>query len=47
MVKIWKEQKNNDVACLIVATLQWECNTKKEALKIVEEMITLKKLKAL
>lgn len=42
-----KTIKNNDVACSVVATLQWECNTKKEALKSVVEMITLKKLKVL
>ncbi len=41
MVKIWKKKwkkmktikKKNGVACSVVATLQWECNTKKEALK--------------
>jgi len=40
-------KQNNDVVCSIIATLQWECNTKKEALKSVVEVITLKKLKAL
>lgn len=40
-------KKKNGVACSVVATLQWECNTKKEALKSVVEIITLKKLKVL